>query len=80
MLPDGAIKLIVQELIKRRIALEDELQSALKRPASYSIQGSYSESGRSITEIRDELTALDTELRALATGSGDISYTYPRKI
>lgn len=80
MLPDGAVKLIVAELIKKRCALEEELEGALKRPASYSIQGSYSETGRSVDDIRSELTAIDTEIRALATGSGDISYTYPRKV
>lgn len=80
MLPDGAVKLIVAELIKQRCALEEELEGALKRPASYSIQGSYSETGRSVDDIRSELTAIDTEIRALATGSGDISFTYPRKI
>ena len=80
MLPEGAIKIIVAELIRQRCALEEELEGALTRPQSYSIQGSYSETSRGVSEIREEIAALDTEIRALATGSGDISFVYPKKI
>ena len=80
MIPDSAAKIIIGNLLKKRCQLEEELESALKRPASYSISGSYSETCRSVEDIRQELTAIDTEIRAMACGQGDISVVYPRKI
>ena len=80
MIPDSAAKIIIANLLKKRMQLEEELESALKRPASYSISGSYSETARGVDDIRQELTAIDTEIRAMACGQGDISVVYPRKI
>ena len=80
MIPVSATKIIISNLFKKRCQLEAELEDALKRPASYSIQGSYSETCRSVDDIRQELTAIDTEIRAMACGQGDISFIYPKKV
>jgi hypothetical protein len=68
---------ILTVLLKRRAVVQQQLDAALTSPASYSIQGSYSETARGVEELRDELSRLDAQIHAICSGQGDITSTYP---
>lgn len=70
---------ILERLLRRRALLKKQLSDALAAPASYSIQGSYSETLRTPDDIRAELNQLDNEIQALCIGNGP-QMTYPRYV
>lgn len=70
---------ILDCLLRKRSLLKKQLDEALASPASYSIQGSYSETLRTPDDIRQELNKLDGEIQALTIGSGP-QLTYPRYV
>lgn len=59
--------------------LRKQLADALAAPASYSIQGSYSETTRPVEDIRRELEQLDQEISVIVNGNGP-ALTYPRYV
>ena len=66
-------------LLRKRALLRKQLADALAAPASYSIQGSYSESTRPVEDIRRELEQLDQEIVIIVNGTGP-ALTYPRYV
>lgn len=80
MLNNAAQSLILQSLLRRRAAIQQQLEAALAQPGSYSIQGSYSETARAVSDYRDQIERLDAQIRALAAGQGDLTYNYPTQI
>lgn len=80
MLNNAAQSTILVALLKRRATVQQQLDAALTSPASYSIQGSYSETARGVAELRDELARLDAQIHAIASGQGDITATYPTHV
>lgn len=80
MLNNAAQSIVLQNLLKRRATVQRQLDEALTSPASYSIQGSYSETARGVADLRDELARLDAQIRAIAAGQGDLTYTYPTHV
>lgn len=80
MLNSSAQSIILQALLRRRAAVQSQLEEALAQPGSYSIQGSYSETARAVTEYRDEIARLDAQIRAVTSGQGDLSYQYPTHV
>lgn len=77
---NAAQSIVLQNLLKRRATVQRQLDEALTSPASYSIQGSYSETARGVAELRDELARMDAQIRAIASGTGDITATYPTHV
>ena len=71
---------ILTVLLKRRAVVQQQLDVALTSPASYSIQGSYSETARAVADYRDQVARLDAQIRAIASGQGDVTYNYPTKV
>jgi hypothetical protein len=80
MLDPQAQSLILQTLLRRRAQVMRQLDDALAQPGSYSIQGSYSETARSVADYRDQVARLDAQIRAIASGQGDVTYNYPTKV
>lgn len=80
MLNLAAQSICIANLLRKRAQVQRQLDDALAQPGSYSIQGSYSETARSIVEFRDELARLDAQIRALSAGQGDITRSYPTNI
>lgn len=80
MLSNAVQSKILVVLLKRRATVQQQLDAALTSPASYSIQGSYSETARGVGELRDELSRLDAQIHAIASGQGDITSTYPTHV
>ena len=66
-------------LLRKRAMLRKQLADALAAPASYSIQGSYSETTRPVDDIRQELERLDQEISVIVNGNGP-ALTYPRYV
>ena len=66
-------------LLRKRAMLRKQLADALAAPASYSIQGSYSETTRTPDDIRQELEQLDQEISVMVNGNGPV-LTYPRYV
>lgn len=66
-------------LLRKRAMLRKQLADALAAPASYSIQGSYSETTRTPDDIRQELERLDQEIAIAVNGNGP-ALTYPRYV
>lgn len=77
MLNLAAQSICIANLLRKRAQVQRQLDEALAQPGSYSIQGSYSETARSIVEFRDELARLDAQIHAICSGQGDITSTYP---
>lgn len=77
MLNLAAQSICIVNLLRKRAQVQRQLDDALAQPGSYSIQGSYSETARSIVEFRDELARLDAQINAICSGQGDITSTYP---
>ena len=66
-------------LMRKRAMLRKQLADALAAPASYAIQGSYSETTRTPDDIRQELERLDQEIAIAVNGNGP-ALTYPRYV
>lgn len=66
-------------LLRKRALLRKQLADALAAPASYSIQGSYSETTRTPDDIRQELERLDQEIAIAVNGDGP-ALTYPKYV
>ena len=66
-------------LMRKRAMLRKQLADALAAPASYSIQGSYSETTRTPDDIRQELERLDQGIAIAVNGNGP-ALTYPRYV
>lgn len=80
MLEPQAQSRILQTLLRRRAQVMRQLDEALAQPGSYSIQGSYSETTRAVADYRDQVARLDAQIRAIASGQGDVTYNYPTKV
>lgn len=80
MLEPQAQSLILQALLRRRAQVMRQLDEALAQPGSYSIQGSYSETARAVADYRDQVARLDAQIRAIASGQGDVTYNYPTMV
>lgn len=79
MTASSTISIILSRLLRRRAAVQKQLDEALAAPQSYSIQGSYSQTAQSADTLRAELTRLDAAIASLGT-SGDSSFrrVYPK--
>lgn len=70
--------IIVKKLLDRRAALQAQLDDVLSKPASYTIQGSYSQTSQTAETLRKEIAAIDTQIRCVRHGEGQsISRIYP---
>ncbi len=69
---------ILTKLLARRGAIQAQLDEILSKPASYSIQGSYSQTSQDAATLREELAAIDAQIRNVRTGgNGGITRVYP---
>ncbi len=69
---------ILTKLLRRRATVQKQLDELLSKPASYSIQGSYSQTSQDADTLREELAAIDAQIRNVRTGgNGGIARVYP---
>lgn len=69
---------ILARLLKRRAAVQAQLDDILCKPASYSIQGSYSQTSQDADVLRDELRRIDSQIRRVRRGDGSgMTRIYP---
>lgn len=69
---------ILTKLLTRRATIQAQLDDVLSKPASYSIQGSYSQTSQTAETLREELAAIDAQIRNVRTGgTGGITRVYP---
>lgn len=78
MTASSTISIILSRLLRRRAAVQKQLDEALAAPQSYSIQGSYSQTAQSPDTLRAELERLDSAISAFVTGGdGTLKRVYP---
>ncbi len=70
----------LSRVLQRRKTLQDALDAVLSAPASYNIQGSYSQTSQSPDELRAEIARCDRAIEALTGQGGGIRRTYPSYI
>lgn len=80
MTSGSAQSAILRRLLTRRTELQKTLDDTLASPQSYSIQGSYSQTARSVVELQQEIARLDDAIRAMSSSGGPIRKSYPRYI
>lgn len=62
----SATSIILSRLLARRKTLQGILDDLLSKPASYSIQGSYSQTGHTPESLRAEIRQYDAAIARLA--------------
>lgn len=68
---------ILLKLIKRRAALQSQLDDVLSKPASYSVQGSYSQTSQNAETLRAELARLDAQIKNFRNGGHGLTRIFP---
>lgn len=64
-------------ILRRRKTLQDALDAVLAAPASYNIQGSYSQTSQSPDTLRSEIARCDRAIEALTGNGGGLRRSYP---
>ena len=62
---DELRKKAIDNLMKRRKALQEEYDHLIAEPASYGITGSVNATNRGLKEIRDEIAVIDDKIASL---------------
>ena len=64
---DNIKKQILNGLMRRRAALQEQYDQLIAEPASYGITGSVNATNRGLEEIRQEIAAIDAKIANLLT-------------
>lgn len=69
----------INNLMRRRKAIQEQYDSLIAEPASYGITGSVNATNRGLEELRKELVAIDAKINALLNKSSVAGMTikYP---